>query len=162
MKHSQRFTGPNKPFYGTLTKPNRSFSLLGYIQQFLHVDRLTKGVTAGMVVANSHKEQFILAEHHTYADTQVFNAIRVTGVASVVEYDVVIHPVTQLETARTPRPAVTLPVARVPLGDASDGQFRVTKDSYIFAQSLSSSAMVDGKKVTTVTPVLGVYVAEVG
>lgn len=162
MKHSQRFTGPNKPFYGTLTKPNRSFSLLGYIQQFLHVDRLTKGVTAGMVVANSHKEQFILAEHHTYADTQVFNAIRVTGVASVVEYDVVIHPVTQLETGRTARPAVVMDMARAPMGNDTDGQFKVTKDSYIFATPISITATVDGKQVTSVVPVLGVYVAEVG
>lgn len=162
MKHSQRFTGPNKPFYGTLTKPNRSFSLLGYIQQFLHVDRLTKGVTAGMVVANSHKEQFILAEHHTYADTQVFNAIRVTGVASVVEYDSVIHPVTQLESSRVARPAILMPVARAPVASDANGDFKVTKNSYIFATPVSASAMVDGKKITEVVSVLGVYVAEVG
>lgn len=162
MKHSQRFTGPNKPFYGTLTKPNRSFSLLGYIQQFLHVDRLTKGVTAGMVVANAHKEQFILAEHHTYADTQVFNAIRVTGVASVVEYDSVIHPVTQLESSRVARPAILMPVARAPVASDANGDFKVTKNSYIFATPVSASAMVDGKKITEVVSVLGVYVAEVG
>lgn len=162
MKHSQRFTSPTKPFLGTLTKPTRSFSLLGYIQQFLHVDRLTKAAHSGIIISNNFDEKFILADHHTYENTKVFNAIKVTGVASVVEYDSVIHPVTQLESSRVARPAILMPVARAPVASDANGDFKVTKNSYIFATPVSASAMVDGKKVTEVVSVLGVYVAEVG
>ena len=162
MKHSQRFTSPTKPFLGTLTKPTRSFSLLGYIQQFLHVDRLTKAAHSGIIISNNFDEKFILADHHTYENTKVFNAIKVTGTCSVVEFDATFHPVTHLETGRTARPAVVMDMARAPMGNDTDGQFKVTKDSYIFATPISITATVDGKQVTSVTPVLGVYVAEVG
>lgn len=151
-----------RAFLAVLTQPNRSLSLLGVIRHLLHVERHYKWVAAGSVITAPHGEKYILAEHHVFDDYVVLNAIKVTGTATIVEYTEVVHPVTKLKSSRVALPPRQIDVARTPITEDTDGNFKVPKNSYISAEFVDVTATIDGKAITEVTYVLGVYILEAG
>lgn len=162
MDLRSRFTLGNKPFHAIMTQPNKTISLLGVVSHLMHVERQYRFVQAGTTIKDACGDQFILAEHHSYGKYLVLNAMRVTGDVEVIEFTDVIHPVTKMKSGRQPLPAVTTPAVKSPLSEDKDSDFKVKKDSYILATPITESATINGKAVTDVSYVMGVYIAEVG
>ncbi|GFD77305.1 hypothetical protein KUL118_01670 [Tenacibaculum sp. KUL118] len=142
------------------TKPSESFRSLVPVRVLVHIPKRFR-VRAGDIIRKNEHTAFLLAEHHAYGLNNVFLGLSINAEAEVIYSIRVRHPVTGLETNGFSTESETLPCVQEIETPTEVKGLTVSQEVFYFGTEIPKDAKVNGRTVTKVTPVSGVYRVEV-
>jgi hypothetical protein len=143
-----------------VTKPSESFRSLLPARSLIHIPKRYR-VKAGNIITKDEYSSWIIADHHGYGLNNVFLGLPVNAYASVKITIRKLHPVTQLETNGFDLETQEIPCCKeLETPDEIKG-LRVSREVYYFGTEITDNSLIDGRTITKLTKIAGIYRAEV-
>lgn len=155
------FLAGNKQIRARITKPSDNFRGMLPARSLAHIP-IRYNIKAGTLLSDQQKRnQWLLAEHHGYPGYDVFLAMHVNCEITHSRWYSGIHPVTKLETGEF-KEREDLLCGVLELGEPQfDKGILVPKDVYYFGSEIGLKDKINGRPVTKVLKLSGIYRVEV-
>ncbi len=155
-----RYTSGNLNLVARTTQPNESFRSLVPVRSLVHIPKRFR-VKAGDIIRKNEYTAFLLAEHHAYGLNNVFLGLAINAEVNVTYSIRVRHPVTGLETNGFSTESETLSCVQEIETPAEVKGLTVSQEVFYFGSEIPKDAKINGRTVTKVMPVSGIYRVEV-
>ena len=151
----------NKLTNALVSTPNRNLHSFSVPVRLIYVSKFNRWVEAGMILESANHGKMLLGKHHDSGVYRGFYGISVNAEISAVRTITATHPVTGLAGDRASMPAIKL--SAVHYSTTLDDMFGLPlgKNYLILGQAVDRDWELNGQRVSTVIPRIGLYFVEV-
>lgn len=157
----QTYRAGNKQITVTPTKPGEGMRLISPVRTMLHIPKRFR-VKAGTVLFQNGKPVYLLSQHHSNNITDVFGALEVNEMVKVSHTVTDVHPVTQMKKDRTVVGEDLYPACKDVVSNSEVVGLKDVQVIYYLAKPVTTTNLINGKRVQSCIAMSGLYRVEVG